>query len=83
MHTRIATTNYRLEEDRFGNFLLTHLADGTSCYFQGDDAALWRWNMAQIEAVKYKGPNSLEGSFDLIASGYEGVLTHGFGKPST
>jgi len=42
------TSSYSLHSDPFGNFLLHRRADGAECYFQGDDARLWRDNIDAI-----------------------------------
>jgi hypothetical protein len=73
------TSAYSLHSDRFGNFLLHRRADGAECYFQGDDAQLWRHNIDAIvsidqSATGWSPNNSFDKSFDCLCSGYDDVL---------
>lgn len=74
-YTRHETASYKLECDRIGNYLLTRKSDGATCYFQGEDGDVWSYNMYALEGVQqWKAGNTLDKSFDFIASGYDCVL---------
>lgn len=72
------TSRYSLHSDRFGSFLLKRRSDGAECYFQGDDARLWRANIDAIVSIDQRNAwgtnNSFDSSFDFLCSGYDHVL---------
>jgi len=73
------TARYSLKSDRHDFFLLHRRSDGAECYFQGDDANLWRNNIDALVSIELKSGwnagNSLSAAFDFLCSGYDDVLT--------
>jgi hypothetical protein len=76
MAIRCETDAYRLESERNGLwYTLTRKIDGTSAFFQDDDADLWQRNMDSLESITdWKTTNTFEQSFNFLCSGYDDVM---------
>jgi hypothetical protein len=68
------SNSYKLESDSLG-YSLTRWADGKSAYFQGDDAVIWRRELAGLLRRCGDDAGRFSRACDLVCSDYDDVLS--------